>query len=461
MKRTIPVILGCLLAVGFLQIKGTAVAETKNQAPTSTGTIQELSEADCIELGLKNNSEIKAATTQKAISFSDLAYAKSLYYPKFEFRYDGGGTNSNFFLLEGTPAVVPQNKASTASAGNRLFYNYEGRMTLPLVQDGVLGFGSHRISRANFGVEQSNYKLEATKRDTIASVKDVFLSVQKSQVEQEIQKEAVSQFKEILRLVKEKFSRGLASMKDVLQAETNLAQAEADLASWQHDYERLLKQLFMTIKVPTTSRVRVSPLPKTLPPLPPWPQVVEKISHHNLDLKAKKLDIDMAKEDLSLSKTKLWPTVDVITRYFASQNELQDFKNFYAGYAFIQIPIFEYALYKDVSTKKLNVTLAKDKYQVSTDSAIRSATDQYKTLQDIPLQINASRKKIQYLEENYRESKAKYQQNLISFIDLTKSLVDLNTAKKVESEMYFSYKSGYINLQNLMGEEPDSQGKNS
>jgi outer membrane protein TolC len=457
MKNRIPLILACLLLISCRHIGDATAADTAGRGK-SPDMDRELSEGECIELGLKNNSGIKASSDQKDIAYSKVRYEKSMYYPQFSFRYDGGGTNSNFLLLEGTPAVITQPTHTPQNNFSKLFYNYEGRVNLPLVGDGVLGFWSHKVSRANYSLEQAGFQLDVSKRDTVSTIKEYFISVQKAQLEQEIQKESVSQYQDILRLVKEKFARGLASMKDVLQAESNLAQAEADLASWQHDYERTLKQLFMAIKVPTTNRLRVAPPDKTLAPLQPWDQVVGKITNLNLDLKAKKLDIDIAREDLKLSKNKLWPTVDLVGRYLGYQADRQDFQNVYAAYASIRLPLFELPLYRDISTKKLNVTLAKDNYQVSTESTLRAATDQYKELQDIPPQLKSFSKQIQYLEENFREYQAKYRQNLVSLIDLNNTLLQLNTAKKGETELYFKYKSGYQKLLNFMGEDAVTQG---
>jgi len=421
---------------------------------------QELSEKECIDMAFKNNSLIKEAASKEAVAQAKVYFEKSKYFPKLSFLEHPGYANRNLFFIEGVPVGNALDRREL-SAKPRLFNEFETRLVLPILGDGVFGFGSHKIARANYAVEQSHYVLNAAKRDVVSQVKDLFLLAQKAQIEKDLYQEAVTNHQNILRLVKEKFARNLAAQKDVLLAEARLAQAQTDLAMAENAYHRELKSLFLLIGASPASRLRIAWAPDLLPSLPPWQEVVGKIPTNNLDLMAKKLNINIAQEELALSKNKLWPTLELSARYFGTVSENTSFTNTWASYFTIYFPIFDYTIYKDVGVKREEVRYASENYRVSTEKVIQTAIDQYKELQDIRPQMSSTQKQINFLTENLREGMEKYRQNLISFLDLANAQYLLNNAKKNLKELYFKYQSGYRKLQNLIGMETIFEEKSS
>ncbi len=159
--------------------------------------------------------------------------------------------------------------------------------------------------------------------------------------------------------------------------------------------------------------------------------MAQKIPANNLELKAKQLNINIAQEDLALSKTKLYPSVDLVGRYFGSTStENQSYSNSYAAYFFVQLPLFEYPLYKDVSLKNKEVALASDTYRISSETVLTDGMEQYKELQNIGPKLNSIQKQILFLKENYNVSLGKYRLNLISFIELANAQLLLHEANK-------------------------------
>jgi len=455
------VVLVLLLLAGMHLGTGSAAAGPPQRGPAPEAS-QWLTLEDCLALGLKNNPGIKAALSREAVAQATLKLEKSRYLPTLGLQFSSGLTDSDFLNIEGVPVYTTRGGRTGTLAltqTRRLFYNYSGRMVMPLVGDGVLGFGSHKVAKATLAIQQTHFQLDAIKRDLITQITDLYQAAHKAQLDRRVYQEAVSHYQAILQLVREKFALHVASRKDVLLAEAGLAQAQADLAVSEHEYQRTAKQLFLLIGLPTSQRAQVKPLPPKLPLLPPWPQVEEKIPRSNLDLKAKRLDIDIAQEDLALSKNKLWPTLDFLVQAYGTDAEHRDYSNAYAGYVLLKFPLFEAPLYATIGVKKKQVNLASDNYRVTADSLIKNAMDIYKDLQDIRPKITSAQKQIAYLEENYRESKEKYRLNLISFIDLSNSLLSLLNAKKDLQDLYFNYQSGYRKLQDLMGDHPFPAGR--
>jgi outer membrane protein len=327
-------------------------ASASDQVKNTSGASRELSQEDCIAMALKNNKDIKLADSKEAVALATLKYEKSLYFPKLTLYSQAGATNAAGFTLQGTQITPAQQTRENLLFRNRDFYRYEARMEVPIYRDGFFGFKSHKIAKADYGLQQSRYKRDSTKLSIVSQVKDYFLLVQKAQVEQELNKKIIGYSQDVLKLVQEKYHRQLASHKDVLMAEANLAKAQADLAVSENEYQRLAKQLFLLIGASTSAPLRVAPIKQELSPLPIWREVQEKVPANNLDLKASKLDIDIAKENLALSKTNLWPSVDVYARYFGSDSEYRVERDGYASYVFFQVPIFDKSIFKDVKVKK-------------------------------------------------------------------------------------------------------------
>jgi outer membrane protein TolC len=449
MKAKLSLVLGLLVLI-CLGGKGNGFA-----APVAQGNSAELSQEEAIALALSNNARIKAAASQLGVSQALIEYEKSKYYPKFNFMDYPGLTDRSLFAIEGAQAsgnfLTTNNRLIS---GNRAFNHMETRMTLPVVQDGIFGLGSHKIAKAKFTLEQSKFMSESTKLEIISGVKNLFLAAQKAQLEKDLFQESVSNYQSILQLVKEKFNQNLASQKDVLLAEAGLATAQAELATADHEYQKVLKELFLFIGESQSKGLRLTKASPQLQPLPPWDQVAHKIPANNLELKAKQLNINIAQEDLALSKTKLYPSVDLIGRYFGStSSENQSYSNSYAAYFFVQLPLFEYPLYKDVSVKNQELTLASDTYRVSSETVLRDGMEQYKELQNIGPRLNSIQKQVLYLKENYDVSLGKYRMNLISFIELANAQLLLHEANKNMAELYFKHQIGYRKLQTLMGEQ--------
>ncbi|MDD5640170.1 MAG: TolC family protein [Syntrophales bacterium] len=425
-----------------------------NAAAKHQPTANELTQEEAVTLALQNNAKIKTAISGERVSQALIEFEKSRYYPKVLFREYPGLTDRRFFAFEGAQASGDTFRGNRAISGNRVFNHMEGRLVVPIFDDGFFGRGSHKIAKAKLTWDQSKFVTEATRQETVARVKNLFVNAQKNQLEKDLFQESVSHYQNILNLVKEKFAKNLASQKDVLLAEASLAAAQSDLEAAKHEYEKVLKSLYLMIGLEESKPLRLKPASRKLQPLPAWDQVMHKIPAHNTNLKAKKMDIDIAQEALSLSRTKLYPTVEFQARYFGSvSTESRTYDNSYASYLFMQIPIFEYPLYKDISLKVQEVSLATDKYRESKEDTIRAAMDQYKELQDTGPQLNSLTKKILFLEESYRESLGKYRLDLISFIELANAQLRLHEANKSLVGLYFKYDIGYRKLQIMMGEK--------
>jgi outer membrane protein TolC len=420
---------------------------------------QELTEQDCLALGLKQSSGVKTALSREAVAEAGLRYEKSLYLPMLQLRAYTGATDSDFFALDGLPVsfnpnifIGPNQRLFTSALGTRWFQHYETRLTIPVLRDGFFGLGSHKIARARYTIEQSRVQVDAAKRDLATQIKDHFLAAHRAQMSRDLYLEAVNHYKSLLAMVQEKVRQKVAVRKDVLLAEAALAQAHSDLAAAENEYQKVARQLGVLLGLPGTPRLKLVKTPQQLPPLPAWESAQAKITAQNLDLKAKRLDINIAQEDLAVSRNKLWPTLDVLLRYYGSDQEHSPFRDAFASYLFLQFPLFEAPLYTNVSMKKQQVALAGDRYQVSTDQLLQKALELYKELSDIRPRLTSTQKQIDYLEENYREAKARYQQDLFSFLDLSNALLSLNNAKRELGDLYCRYLGGYRKLEDFMGD---------
>jgi len=443
------------LLAGVLSLGGVRPTLRSAQPSRPPQALRELTRQECITLGLKHSSGVKTALSREAVAQESLRHEKSKYFPRLSFRYYTGWTDSSLFSTEGTPVILqPRRRGFEEQVAPTYFNYFETRLELSLLRDGFLGLGSHKIARAGYSLEQAQFQVGAAKRDLAFQIEAFFLAAQKAQLEKELYQEYVAQNRGLLNLVQEKFAHHLAAKKDVLLADATLGQSQADLAAAEHEYQRALKQLCLVIGLPLDSRVRLSRAPQPLPSLPPFSEVTERIPTQNLDLKARQQDINIARESLALSKKNLWPTVDLLFRYYGSDVQHQSFKDFYAGYLFLRLPLFEYPLYADIRVKRENVSLAANSYQSAVDTALRAAVDQYKELQDIGPQLAALQKRIAYLEENCRDARERYRLDLISFLELHQALLMLHQAKKDQGVLYFKYQGGYRKLLDLMGAEP-------
>ncbi len=166
------------------------------------------------EAALKNRPEILSMKRAIRIAENKLKQAKGDNYPSLGF----------FSTLE-------YNKGTNGGNGGN--YILGVAMTYKLF-DGFYRGSKIAEERANLEKYRSQY--EELKNNILLQVKDAYLKMRTAHQQYEVAFEAVKQAEESLRIVKNRYEVGLATVTDLLNAETSLTAARTNLSMATYNY---------------------------------------------------------------------------------------------------------------------------------------------------------------------------------------------------------------------------------
>ncbi|MBC7189776.1 TolC family protein [Candidatus Aerophobetes bacterium] len=166
------------------------------------------------------------------------------------------------------------------------------------------------LKNAEFSLKQAKNTLEETKRQVILDVMDAYFQVLKAKQEVEIEKMSVQEAEENLKIVRNKFSLGDASKKDLLEAEINLSLAEFNLKKAEHQLDiakigfNKVLGLPLDTEFELTDTFSVEPLNISLE------KAVEEALKNRYEIKKAQNELELAKIKWELSQNDYTPELE-------------------------------------------------------------------------------------------------------------------------------------------------------
>jgi len=182
---------------------------------------------------------------------------------------------------------------------------YEQAKANNLLQASILNLKS-----AEFSLKQAEESLEETRKQVILDVMDAYFQVLRAKKGVEIEKMSLKEAEENFEIVKNKFSLGDASKKELLQAEINLSSAEFNLKKAEHqleiariDFNKVLG-LPLDTEFELTDTFSVEPLNISLE------KSIEEALKNRYEIKKAQNDLELAKIKWNLSQNEYTPELD-------------------------------------------------------------------------------------------------------------------------------------------------------
>lgn len=254
-----------------LAFAGTAGAQAAGDpapdpAPTMLGKY-ELSIADAIEMGLKNNLDVEVTRYDPLLSWEEFQAAWGAYDPRFDadFGWDsretpiasslqatnllverelGGrtGLNGKIPWLNATYGVNYQGSHLTTSSSisdlspeNRS--GLVASLRVPLLRNLVWDQDWTRVKQTKilYGIEEENFRREVM--DTVERIETAYWDLVAAEEAEEVAVKSVETAQELLRQTETQYEVGVVSRVEVTEAEAGLAQREVELirAANAHD----------------------------------------------------------------------------------------------------------------------------------------------------------------------------------------------------------------------------------
>ncbi|RKY03447.1 MAG: transporter [Spirochaetes bacterium] len=213
-----------------------------------------------IDEALKNNLDIKKATSRILELQSQLAYTRADRFPKLEFQAQTMRQHQTITVM----APTPVSKTETSN-----IYNLSFAASFEIDLWGRLS-KAEEAKRAELLNAKENRQTIA--QSIVAETITIYLQIESLERRIKLTKKKIENYRQSLKIVKRRYERGLVSILDVKQAKRMLSQAKAALPSLEENLGMKQQQLAMLLgRYPKTSPPRVQPEDyfKHLTPVPP------------------------------------------------------------------------------------------------------------------------------------------------------------------------------------------------
>lgn len=188
----------------------------------------ELTEQECIDRALKNNSGLKSSEEELTAAREEVKVSRTGFFPTL--KADGSFSLVNQpdrLIINGNsfgPGIPPQDVEVTT--GENSFYNLNLVLTQPLYTGGVL---THAYRKSMVLSDETRQRLERQKKVLTLEVEKAFREALNAQLYTEIMQRVVAAKKERLRVLREREAEGYAEKEEVLEQETDILFTELEL----------------------------------------------------------------------------------------------------------------------------------------------------------------------------------------------------------------------------------------
>ena len=330
-----------------------------------------------------------------------------------------------------TPSGFTGTSGSSSSIASPNNYNFNTSITQPLFSGGSI-LANYRLEK--MGVDLSKTDVETFKRDVVLQVREGYFAILRAEKFLIVAEQQVKQFEAQLEVTKAFFEVGIVAKNDVLQAEVRLAnarqgliRAENDLALAKSSFNTLLRREINTpLKVVDILEYKPFPLG--------FEESLQEALRQRPEIKNAELKIEQAKENVKISRSGFFPTLNLTSSYNklseepGLMGELRTERWSIQALATFTIGDWGKTAYK-VGESKVKVTQAEDAKIQLKEGIILEVKDDYLNMLVAEKNIGVAEKAIEQAEENLRMNEERYRYQVATATDVLDAVTLLAQAR--------------------------------
>ncbi len=319
--------------------------------------------------------------------------------------------------------------------------NADGMFSIPLIADyeiDIYGKNRDKTKAAKKQYEASKFAEKSAYISITSAVASTYLNIVKLDKVITIQKELIRSRKQIYDLTKKRNIQGVASTADTVRADKNLVLAKTDLIEYEKARNILLNQLAVLIGESPANAKELKRI--SFDELKVGNQIPHEISSDVIlqrpDILNAEKQLEKAGFDVKVARKELLPNVQILGLVMFSSSSFSktfDWKNALAGFGGgANWPIFT------GGQKVINVRLKKNKYEQMLQNyqqvnlvAIQEVNDALSTLKLNNEKYKQDLKKLEMEEKDFHFNRLKYDQGVISYLDLLQFKENLLSINKL------------------------------
>ena len=408
---------------------------------------------DAVAAALENSPTLEAAASRIDSAQALLRQAKSYYYPAIGLAatYARSDNPPQAFMMQlnqrslnmQDPAFNPnepgdvENLRGSVVAQWRLF-------------DLQRAAGKHM---ARFGAQAGAEAFAAARNELVHEVTRGFYGALQAQAFAAVQAQSVASIEESLRIARERFDAGGAVKTDVLNLETQLAQANEDLIKARNGAQLAVAALNAAIGADLVAADTLeAPDPAALDAPPPECKDPDAFENRP-ELRAAALMRQIKKQDLQKARGGYAPTVSAFASYDLDSDVSSDFENSYMAGLQAEINIFDGARTRAaVQAAQAELAAAKADEQKARLNLRLDLQQAFLGTKEAWERLGVVRKSLETAQEAQRIVQAQYQQGAADVSILLQTQVGVTAMQTRSAAAQYDYLIALSNLKRAKGE---------
>jgi outer membrane protein len=303
----------------------------------------------------------------------------------------------------------------------------------------------------------SNEEVRAAVQGTIFAVARDYLEARLAGHLFAVNEDAVTTARAHLADVQKRHGEGMATDYDVLRAQVDVSNFEAEMIQQRNRMDLAKARLLKTLGVSQESTVEIAD-PLTFEPVRPAFAAAMRFAHANRpDLRAAELGLRLQSEALRIARSRYWPQVDaVLTQNWAKpdphSSTVNDWGDAWVAGLSVEIPIFD-GLRREGRIVQEKATLQQRRFELedAEQQALLDVQQAVLNLRDAEEFVESQRLNLERAREALRLVETGYREGVNTEVEITDARTALTRARGLHYQAIYSHAMARLGLQRAMG----------
>ena len=432
--------------VGFVLLLFLSVYSYAEEAKTK---LEVFTLEESIDIALKNNHTLKAASEKITAAEGKSWEAKTLFLPKF--KAESTYTHLNEPPSLGLKAGVLTPQALSIKVGDDNMYNAQAVVQQPLFTGGKI-FSLNKQARNN--LEATKYNYEEAKQKLILQVKEAYFGILVARKYREVCHDAVEQMRAHLETVRGLYNAGTVPNIDLLRTEVQLANAEQALIKAENGVE-LVRSSFNTILARDLNLpVDVVDVFEVIEQNYNVVRLFKEAENNRPEIYKMKHNIEMAKAGIGVAESNYWPQVGLFGnyKYHKGDEPIIEWKEDWMAGANISVNIWNWGETKaQVSQAKAALRELKHLEAQLKNGIALEVKGALLSLEEAKKRIKVSEKAVIQAKESLNSAQIGYRNGRVDNVEVLAVQLALTQAKTNHLQALYNYILSQARLEKATG----------
>ena len=404
---------------------------------------------DCLKLAMVNNKALQRVTEEREIAHGERLKSNSAILPNV-------GLTGEYRRLDEVQSIKmpPELGGRSITMGDVDNYSAGLMVTQPIFAGGSI---PARLNSAKLFSLLTDQTVRAAVQDVVYAAEHAYYDVLLSQHLVEISADTVRSAKAHLDSVKQKRQGGIASDFDVLRAEVELSNFEAQLIQNKNAIDVSKAMLIKTMGVSQDSDFVLSDELTYVPSKVAMEQAVEAAYRNRPDLLGKEFDIRVQREQLEIARSRYLPVISGYYNNTWAKPDPHSMMLIEWGHAWqvglsANIPIFDgFSREGEIVSQKARLKQAQIGLVDAEETALFELTKSQLGIENAAEFVESQRLNLTRAREGLRLAEIGYREGTNTQVEMIDAQAALTTAQANYYQAIYSHVIAKLDLQKAMG----------